>query len=338
MSRLLICVQAVDLDDPLFGFFVSWLEEAAKQFGQITVLALRVGRFDLPENVTVIRLREPGASKLSIVRMLWRESWQRRKTYDGVFVRGDSIYVILAGWLWRLLGKRVVFWFAHYRVSRLARLAARLAHLTVSSSQAAAVGLPRLRIIGQGIEVTRFPFVERLLPSDWKLLVFGRMDRSKSVDVLLHAFQEVGTGLPCRLQLIGRANDSAYEQRLDMLVRQDARIEWKKQNVPYSDLPALLSEYPVILNATDGSLDKTIIEGALSGVIPLATTSAMLEWLPTEAVWLHWRTEAELRVVVERLLSLSATDYIQLQRAIRTAAETRHTTRAQIQRLSELLS
>jgi glycosyltransferase involved in cell wall biosynthesis len=109
VDRLLVVAQAVDGDDALFGFFVTWLREAAATFSSVTVLALRVGRFDLPANVSVIPLRSSGSrSKFAVIRTLWSVSWRMRHTYDAVFIRGDAIYVVLGAWLWRMLGKSVM--------------------------------------------------------------------------------------------------------------------------------------------------------------------------------------------------------------------------------------
>ena len=333
-KRILICVQAVDLDDPLMGFFVSWLQQAAPSFDHLTVFALRVGRYTLPENITVVPLRTSGShSKAAVVFRVLKEAWSRRAAYDAVFVRGDPHYVLCAGWLWRLLGKKIVFWYAHYRTSRWARWGASMANVVVSSAQAGAAGLPKLRIIGQGFESTRFPQMTRSLPADWKVLIFGRMDRSKSVKELLEAFRKVPSSFPFRLTLIGCSGDPGYEQMLDPLVQADPRVSWEKRTVVYADVPELLAKHDVILNATDGSLDKTILEAGLSGLIPLASTDAMKEWLPQDARWLHCSSEETFVHGLERIAGLSESEYAQLLRSIREAVQMHHGAQAQIAKL-----
>lgn len=41
--RLLILTQAVDLDDPVLGFFHRWIVEFAKRFDTIEVICLKAG-------------------------------------------------------------------------------------------------------------------------------------------------------------------------------------------------------------------------------------------------------------------------------------------------------
>lgn len=338
MSRLLVCIQAVDLDDPLIGFFVPWLEEAAKHFSEVTVLALRVGRYTLPPNITVIPTRPTGStSKWAVIKTVLLETWRRRRTYDAVFVRGEPQYVLLAGWLWRLLGKKLVFWYAHYRVSRWARYAAHIATFVVSSAHAASQGIANVITIGQGIDGPRFVLKPRPLPKTWNILIFGRMDASKRVKELLEFFLRLDQASSFQLTLIGRAGNELYEQALDVLIKDNPRIHWQKESPAYDTVPSLFGEYHVILNATDGSLDKTIIEGALSGLLPVASTSGMTEWLPVEAKWLHWTTEADFKRVMERIVRLSEAEYQTMLVSIRAAAEANHTTQSQIRKIVALL-
>ena len=63
--RLLITTQAVDLDDPVLGFFHRWIEEFAKHCESISVICLKEGRHDLPDNVHVYSLGKPSFAKAS---------------------------------------------------------------------------------------------------------------------------------------------------------------------------------------------------------------------------------------------------------------------------------
>lgn len=327
---LLICVQALDLDDPLMGFFVTWLEEAAKQFPKITVLALRVGRFTLPAHVEVVSLRAAGSSQVRVVYQLFKELWLRRAAYDGVFVRGDPHYVALAGWIWRLLGKKIVFWYSHYRRNWLAKLASLITHRTVSSTRAASDGLLRVELIGQGIDTRRFIFRTRPRPVEWRCLIFGRMDPAKRVVEMLEALKHFPQTIPMQFSLIGVSGQADYEAQIDALVAQDTRVTWQKRSVSYDQVPALYQDYDVILNATDGSLDKTLLEAALSGVVPLATTPALQEWLPKDLLWLHALTPEDLVTSLIQLTDLSETAYQELVERVELVTAERYSVQAQV--------
>lgn len=336
---LLVCVQAVDLDDSLMGFFVPWLEEAAKQFGQVTVLALRVGRYELPGNVTVLPFRKgTSRSRLLVVWTLLKQSWIRRGSYDAVFVRGDPQYVLASGWLWRLLGKKVVFWYAHYQVSLWAKLASYIASTVVSSSRAASIGLQRVTILGQGIDTRRFPFIPRLKLETLNCLTFGRMDESKRIDFIIRAFKDSQTAIPTSLTFVGPpAFDAERQTIIQRQASDDARIDFQTRRVAYTDVPALFSRYTVLLNATSASLDKTIIEACLSGVIPLACTPALREWLPEDLQWLQVTTEQDMARALARCSQLSDSAYADLVQRLHDAAAGAHALTGQVTRLKAVV-
>ena len=107
--KLLITTQAVDLDDPVLGFFHRWIEELSKRFDTISVICLKEGRHSLPANVSVYSLgKEGGVSRIAYVLNFYRYIWKLRNDYDAVFVHMNQEYVLLGWKFWWLLGKRVV--------------------------------------------------------------------------------------------------------------------------------------------------------------------------------------------------------------------------------------
>src|SRR5581483_12297211 len=85
--KLLILTQKVDKNDPVLGFFHGWLREFANHFEFITVIALGVGEYELPQNVRVLSLgKESGVSKLKYLSRFYKYIWQERKNYEKVFV------------------------------------------------------------------------------------------------------------------------------------------------------------------------------------------------------------------------------------------------------------
>ncbi|MCR4280769.1 MAG: hypothetical protein NUV88_00330, partial [Candidatus Kaiserbacteria bacterium] len=68
--KLLITTQAIDLDDPIMGFFCRWVEEFSKHCASVHVICLKEGRRSLPANVQVHSLGkeqklEASSSKLA---------------------------------------------------------------------------------------------------------------------------------------------------------------------------------------------------------------------------------------------------------------------------------
>ena len=54
--KLLILTQVVDKEDHFLGFFHKWIEEFSKNYENITVICLKKGKYDLPNNIKVLSL------------------------------------------------------------------------------------------------------------------------------------------------------------------------------------------------------------------------------------------------------------------------------------------
>ena len=112
--KLLILTQKVDRTDSVLGFFHTWLVEFSKRAELVTVIALEVGEYQLPQNVTVTSLgKELGVSKVVYLWRLFSTVIGQQKKYDAVFVHMNPIYVVLCGWFWKLTGKKIALWYTH---------------------------------------------------------------------------------------------------------------------------------------------------------------------------------------------------------------------------------
>src|SRR3989344_1998355 len=115
--KLLIITQKVDKNDPILGFFHAWLNEFAKNLESIIVICLYKGEVNLPNNVKVLPLgKENGVSRIKYIFNFYKYIWNERKNYDKVFVHMNPIYVILGGFAWSFLGKRIALWYTHKNV------------------------------------------------------------------------------------------------------------------------------------------------------------------------------------------------------------------------------
>lgn len=335
VSGMLVVAQAVDADDALFGFFVSWLAEAAKKFGGITVLALRVGRHDLPSNVKVIPLRPRGSrSRFAVVWNLLASSWRLRDRYTGVYVRGDVQYVVLAGWLWRLLGKRVILFYAHYTSRtpwlRPATWFCNEVVTSVRSANALASALP----IGQAVDAERFGKMRGHASVQGSGLIFGRVSPVKRVPWILEGIEKVSPETAKRISVVGRTTDADEAARLSTVIER-LGATWEDRDVRNEDAPALYHTYDVYLNATPGSLDKTIVEAMMSGLVVVASTDGYGEMLPPDLAWLN-PSDAEFGESAVRAMGLSVAERHSISHTLREIAMDRHSQYGQIAKLHRL--
>ena len=109
---LLICTQAVDKETRYLAFH-QWVAEFALHAREVYAICLQRGERSLPSNAREYSLGKETArgprfwKRIRYVLRFWFFVWNLRKNYDTVLVHINAEYVILAGWFWRLLGKKV---------------------------------------------------------------------------------------------------------------------------------------------------------------------------------------------------------------------------------------
>jgi SAM-dependent methyltransferase len=255
--KLLICTQAMDSEDSVLGFFVRWIEEFAQHCEKVTVICLRAGKYSLPSNVEVTVL---GSSRLARVTKLWSLSLRRKGEYDTVFVHMNPEYIVAAGLLWRLMGKRVALWYTHKSVNLKLRIAVLFASIIFTASKESfRLRTKKLHVMGHGIDTDFFSPDPSVARGDWALSV-GRLMPSKRHDLAIQmAIQEGGT-----LRIAGEGPERAH---LEALAR--------KLHAPVQFLGALTrvqlrDEYRtaahLIHTSETGSLDKVVLEALACGM------------------------------------------------------------------------
>ena len=177
--KLLVATQAVDLDDPVLGFFHRWLEALAPECESIHVICLKEGRHVLPPNVYVHSLgKEQGKSLLRYISRFYRYVLALHSDYDSVFVHMNEEYVLMCGFWWRLWGKRIVMWRNHKKGTLRTRFAARLCNtICYTSPESFVASYPHAVVMPIGIDTDFFsPGTER---NPRSILFLGRLDPVK---------------------------------------------------------------------------------------------------------------------------------------------------------------
>lgn len=323
--RLLVVAQAVDADDALFGFFTGWLKSAASVFDRLSIAGLRVGRYELPQNVSVFPMRsKESRSKTEPIATLMRESWKRRNEYDAVFVRGDAQYVALLGWWWMLLRKPVVFWYTHVTARSLwFWLAVPWASRVVTAVSESNPLTSAIRI-GHHIDTNRFVPTDRPERVPPVLLIFGRVSPVKRVEWILDALRPMAESGKIKIRIVGSASDGETAKRVRAHV--GANIEWDEQAVPGDRATEIYTSADLLVNATDGSMDKVIIEAAASGLAVFAATKGHFASM-------QFLTQQELRQSVETYLALDAEQRKRIKEQLRAWAESSHGITGHLERL-----
>lgn len=305
--RLLIVTQAVDQGDPVLGFFHRWIEAIAGQAEHVRVICLKEGRHALPANVTVSSLgKESGRSRFKYITRFYSYVWKYRNEYDAVFVHMNQEYVLLAGVVWKFLGKKVVLWRNHKKGSLWTTIACALADSVCYTSPAAYVANAKNAVM-MPVGIDTDEFVPRDAPRPHSVLFLGRLDEVKNVHVftaaLTHMY-EAGTQFVAGIYGSPTEPNSKYahDVRNQAAVLALEGVLSVHEGVTNAEAAKLFSEYEVYVNLTpSGSFDKTIGEAMAAGAIVVAMNDAVKSVVPTELFVADEAPESTARAIAAAL-------------------------------------
>jgi glycosyltransferase involved in cell wall biosynthesis len=332
--RIVFMCQAVDEDDPVLPTTVRWIDALARKPGveAVRVLALRSGRYDLPDNVEVTPFQRSNrfTSTFSFYSAL-RRSLRPRPDVFFVYQGGPYPAMLLPVKL--PLRIPIVQWKAHPVISRkMAFYARRCDDLILTSARAAfPMDLAKVHVIGQGVDTERFQIapVERL----GDLIAVGRITPTKHVEEMIRAVVHANhtNQTTYRFNIYGPTlpGQEAYEGRMLSLIDELGASDWValKGPVRQEELPALLNAHRASLNFTYGAIDKTAVEAMACGLPVITNNDAITEIIPldlqgtlvtdkddveAQAAAIHVllsRPDAEIAQLGQRLRALVVSDH-----------------------------
>jgi len=313
--RLLICTQAVDRNDPVLGFFHRWLEELSKHYDRIIVVCLRSGKHTLPANVEVVTLK--GRFRLLRALEVCSVAFGRRREYEAVFVHMSQEYVLAAGWLWKLLGKRIYLWRNHYagsvRTDIAAAFCTHVFHTSLFSYTANYKKSVRMPV---GIDSGTFKQISDVRRVPRSILFFGRIAPSKRPELLLEALNMLrARGVPFTATLCG-PGESIY---IEDLKRRASELGVKGEieflpAVPQNEAPRLFNEHAVYVNCSPaGMYDKTLLEAAMCGCIVVSSSPDFADDFGRDSSFAEGDAKS-LATTLERALAAPAARYEGLEK------------------------
>lgn len=292
--KLLVVTQTIDKEDKTLGFFHDWVSELAKKCEKVSVICLYRGRTDLPENVFVYSLgKESGASRTKYLVKLFSYIWKYRGDYDEVFVHMNQEYVLFGGLIWKILGKKIFFWRNHPRGSLLTFLAVALStKVFCTSSSSFTARFKKTSLQPAGVNTRLFRPAMGVARAKYSVCMVGRISPIKHIFEGLEAVRfMVESGEQVSLVIVGnvgeKIEDKEYLIKLQSYISENNLHSYVRFEpaILTEDLPRLYSSYEVCLNLTDeGSFDKTIVEAAACGAVPVVSNKSLSKFLPEECV------------------------------------------------------
>lgn len=280
--NLLLFNLATDANDPLLAFACTWLNALAPHFDQIDVVTMRVGHFDLANNISVHSLgKEKGASE---IQRLW-QFYQflfvllRERPYVGCFAHMQPLFTSLAGPLLRLKKIPITLWYAHGNVPLRLRFAERwVKNLLTPTPESCRINSEKIQVVGHGIDTDHFQpaSFENERSKPFTILYCGRLDPIKRLELLISAAEHLSDMAEFRWQLliVGEASpaqrDYAEDLRKTSEQRLGQRISFLGRRT-YQELPSIYHSADLLWSASGtGSLDKVLLE-AMSCGLPVLT-------------------------------------------------------------------
>jgi glycosyltransferase involved in cell wall biosynthesis len=313
--RLLVVTQVMDQRDPVLGFFHRWVEELATRVEQVTVICLKEGEHHLPENVKVYSLgKENGRqSQLTYAIRFKKLAWRLRKEYDTVFVHMNQEYILLGGWLWKLLGKRIYMWRNHYDGSRLTDIAASFCTKVFCTSRFSyTANYKNAVLMPVGVDTERFSSECGSTRLPHSILFLARIAPSKKPEVLVDALKMVKEkGITFTASFYGSPLpvDEGYYLSLKKKIGKlglthDVSLYPGPANADAADI---YRAHQIFVNCSrSGMFDKTLFEAAASGCLVIAS-SEDFKTLAGEEAYFDGTAES-LAARLEALLVIAARD------------------------------
>lgn len=343
--RILFITQKMSRYDSALGFTHRWVTEFAKHFERITVICLEKGKYDLPHNVSVLSLgKETGRSRIKYVWNLFRYSISEMDNYDAVFVHMNEEYAALAGWFWRLCGKKVFLWRNHYLPRIAVDIGAVFCHKIFCTSRSSYTAkFKQIVFMPVGVDIDFFKPQQGVARIPNSLLFLARMAPAKRAHILLEALGKLkAKKIPFSADFYGPTlpKDEPYlaglKKRSVELGLEDA-VRFLGAS-PYVEGPKINSAHEIVVNLSlSGMYDKTIFEAAACETLVLASSLDFTELVDPKFIFPQDNIPV-LASKLEVLLKLSKDEKTRLGKEMRSLAVEKHSLDALGKRLKEELT
>lgn len=275
--KLLIITQKVDQEDDVLGFFHNWILKISQNLAHVTVIALAVGKVDLPHNVTVHSLgKEKGAGKIMKAFRFFRLAITELPKHDGVFVHMAPEYVRALYPFNIFFRKPIIMWYAHIHVSKVASWAMQhVDAIFTPSKESFAMDSSKVISTGHGIDTDIFKPDMSIRKNNVKtILSLSRISKVKRVETLIEATKIlVDTGeRNFRVSIVGkpaRPEDDEYLESLKAKIVKLGIVDYViwEGSVSNKHTPALYNKADVFVRLQGGGgYGKTELEAMACGV------------------------------------------------------------------------
>lgn len=275
--KILFITQKIDKNDDLLGIYHEWVKKLAAKCELVNVICLGQGEYHLPTNVKIFSLgKEKKESNIRYLINFYRYIWRLRRQYDTVFVHMNPEYIILGGPIWKIWRKKIFFWYNHKKGGWKTKMAFIWPKkIFYTSKQSFSSAYSKANIMPAGISTDIFKPQAGVKKIKNSVLSLGRISPVKKLEFLIYAL-DILDKKECDFNC-GIYGDAPEKDREYYLKFKKLAEELKKKGkiifhdgVPNHKAPDVFNQYDIFVNLTpSGSFDKTIIEAAACGCLPI---------------------------------------------------------------------
>lgn len=283
--KLVFITQKLAYGDPLMGFTHKWVEALAREVGELIVIANEVGEVRLPSSIAVHSLgKEKQVSKFKKFLRL-NQILRVQKNVDAIFCHQCPIYLLAALPTAKLRHIPLYLWYAHGHASTTAKMAIKFARKVFTSSPfALTLDHPQKKIMGQGVDTAFWQNPNKAYSTDAiRLAHVGRLSPVKNIIAMIELVAKLkNRGRKVQLDLIGDPA-TVSDQNYLLTLQKQARSWNVASNIHFlggmdhEKIKATLRESDYTLNfSTSNAIDKSLIETACAGLIPVTQNPSFL--------------------------------------------------------------
>lgn len=278
-----------DENDPITAFAVDWIRAIAEISNEVVVFSTHVGKYTVPNNVSVIELGG-GTTKKRIFGLF--------KLYKSIALlsskRGQKIVfhhmsektAFLVGPILRTLGIKQGLWYSHNRKTYVLKLATRFVNYIFSpTTNSFPIKTRKIRPVGHGISMDKFHNHITSLRERSGIVSLGRISKVKNLEQIIDGLSHVSTPRPS-LTLIGPVMEE--EDYIEGLITRakDSQVQLTLiDGVTYSQVPKTISQFSMAFSGSPNTVDKSVLEAAACGCFVLSENRFVLELSGMSRVW-----------------------------------------------------
>jgi glycosyltransferase involved in cell wall biosynthesis len=309
--RLVIYNLETDLESEVLAAAHDWISEFAKQVDEITVFSTHVGKIELPGNVRVIEIGGGGCRNRLLA--LWKlyssmPHILRNRTDLIVFHHMSPRTLLLLGPIYRAFFVPQGLWYSHSVKSLSLKLSHKFANKLFSSTvKTLPYAQKNCLAIGHGINAERFrAHFEVSRRHREGIIAVGRVAPIKNlhhVIVALADTQNKARALTC----VGPYDESSpYVIRL-MDEAEKQNVELRLEGIKsYLEIPSIICRFSMIFTGTPISVDKAVIEGAMSGCFVVTSEVEAQRLTGMSEIWHEMGLDGEQLSIKTQITTLDA--------------------------------